>query len=67
MNGYLLPLTCPHCGGVLDHVNAVTRAGTEAVAVAKCSTCSREFTVSVQLRPLALPPAQIRADRRALA
>lgn len=55
MNGYLIPLVCMDCGGELDHANGVTRAGTEAIAVAKCSACSREFTVSVQLRPLQVP------------
>lgn len=55
MIGYLLPIDCPDCGGELDHANGVTRAGTEAIAVAKCSACSREYTVSVQLRPLQVP------------
>lgn len=64
MNGYLLPITCPADGAVLDHVNAVNRQGSEAVAVVKCSRCSREWIVSVQLRAHALPPGMLERDRR---
>lgn len=64
MNGYLLEVSCAHCGNELDHVNAVSRAGTESVAVAKCSACSREWIVSVHLRPMVLPSGVVRADRR---
>ena len=54
MNGYLLPLRCPQCGGPLAHVVASkVNAGSDCSAVAGCAACNREFAVFVQLREMA--------------
>lgn len=54
MNGYLLPLSCPECAGLLEHVNAgKVNAGSECCAVARCVPCRREYGVFVQVRLMA--------------
>lgn len=56
MNHYELHLTCPNCGGEVEHVNGVRRGagdvGTEIVNVVKCATavCARSWSLHVQLR-----------------
>lgn len=59
MNGYLLPVACPRCGGLLEHVNAsaVDNGATDRSAVAGCAGCRREFAVFVQLREMERRPA----------
>lgn len=65
MNGYLLPLTCPRCGGELDAVvSSRVNAATACSAVSKCSECSREWQVLVALRPVAMPSPLRRKVRR---
>lgn len=65
MRSYLLPLTCPRCGCELDHVTrSQPSTGTESCAVAKCSACSREFGVFVQLRLLRAVTEEVREDKR---
>ena len=57
MNGYLLPVTCPRCGGELDAVTSskVDQVRTACSAICKCSECSYEWQVSVTLRPVPKP------------
>lgn len=54
MHGYLVPLRCPRCGGMLAHVVAskVRGVGSDCSAVAGCEDCRREFAVFVQLREM---------------
>ena len=56
MNGYLLPVECPRCGGELDAVlSSKVNARTACSAISKCSECSYEWQVSVTLRPVPKP------------
>lgn len=65
MNGYLLPVACPRCGGELDAVlSSKVNATTACSAVSKCSECSREWQVLVALRPVSMPAPLRRAVRR---
>lgn len=49
MRGYVIELTCPRCGGELQHVNEAVHAS-RAVGVALCTNCNVEWAVEVNLR-----------------
>lgn len=55
MTGYQLHVTCPRCGGLLDHLHDRVHDRTEAVAVAQCAACRRTWTLAVQLREVVEP------------
>lgn len=55
MTGYRFALDCAQCAGPLAHVAGAAGTGTQAVAVARCEACGREYTVTVHLRVLRLP------------
>lgn len=64
MIGYLLPVGCPRCGGELDAVcSSKVNATTACSAISKCSECSREWQVSVILRPVPRPTKQQKHER----
>lgn len=63
MNGYLLPLSCPLCGGAMEHVNAGA-GGTSAAAVAACPACRRQFEIVVTIRPHGQDPLAEQQKRR---
>lgn len=52
MKGYTFDLGCPFCGEACEHLTGTVRAGTEAVAVARCTGCGRQWSVQVLLRPI---------------
>ena len=51
MNGYLIPLTCPVCGGDVVPVadGRPNAAGTTTTAVCRCVECRRGWVVHVNL------------------
>ena len=53
MKGYVVPLTCPHCGADCEPVarsEPKRKLVTEVSAVARCTGCRRSWAVLVQLR-----------------
>lgn len=52
-----LPITCHRCGCELNLVQSIARAGTEAVAIARCSdpACDRTWAISMQMRGVPNP------------
>lgn len=50
--GYWFTLTCPVCGGPVDHVaDGRPIAGTEASAVCRCTSCRHHWHLLVTARP----------------
>ncbi len=55
MTGYRFDASCPRCGSDLEHVNGVTRAGTESIAVTNCTGCRAGWSIATYMRPLRTP------------
>jgi len=66
VNAYTLPINCLHYGGALRHVNEAAPTGTQAVAVAKCGHCDREWLIAVQMRALTSVESRRRERHRSL-
>lgn len=65
MIGYVVPVTCPACGGaVAPLAQGVPVAGTEVSAMAACTGCHREWHVQVHLRPAPATPVTQRNTER---
>lgn len=69
MTVFGLPVSCPQCGGTMELVNASVQGpheglGTSGVAVLGCECCGRQWTVSMQLRPHAVPYEERKKELR---
>lgn len=65
VNGYLVPFTCPNCGGNVTHVaDGRPVAGTEAAAVCQCTVCQRRWHLLVTARPAITPDSVTRRTYR---
>lgn len=54
VNGYLVPVSCAHCGAEVEHVaSSALRSEpvTEARSVVRCTSCRRQWVVVVHMRP----------------
>lgn len=61
MGGYLLPVSCPSCGGTVEHVTSGRPvARTECSALGRCVACGRGWQVIVHLRPCIDPASEKR-------
>lgn len=51
---YSFTVTCPRCGGTVDHVTSgrSTEGGTRANAVCKCVECKWSWLLTVTMRTL---------------
>lgn len=47
----MLPISCPGCGGEVEHVTSTT-CGTEATGVVECPACQTQWYVAAQMRRL---------------
>ena len=63
--GYFFTVTCPQCGGPVDHVaDGRPIAGTEASAVCRCARCDRHWHVLTTVRPVIQPESVARRNKR---
>lgn len=46
---YRIPLTCPSCGQVLDHVTVGRPTLNRSSAICRCEPCRRSFRIEVRL------------------
>lgn len=49
MTGYTLNLTCPRCGGPLDHQAGGTTDGWQTRAVVRCAPCGDQLVIEVRI------------------
>lgn len=52
MNGVLAVVTCPTCGGALEHVNTSRPLARSMTMILLCDDCGAEEGLHVQLVPL---------------
>lgn len=65
ISGYWFAVTCPVCGGPVDHVaDGRPIAGTEASAVCRCARCDRHWHFLTTARPAIAPESVARRNKR---
>lgn len=65
VTGYWFTLTCPVCGGPVDHVaDGRPIAGTEASAVCRYTSCRHHWHLLVTARPAIAPESVARRNKR---
>ena len=52
---YSFRVTCPECGGPVEHVTSGTSTGRDTRAVIACTTCRRVELVTVTLATISAP------------
>ena len=50
MTAFRLPISCPTCASDVSLVNS-TSTGLLSIAIVECSSCEREFEITVRLTP----------------
>lgn len=50
LDALAFPITCCHCGAMVNLFQSVVRAGTEAMGIVRCENCRREYAVTVHMR-----------------
>lgn len=60
MSTFAIDITCPTCGGGVNHVNHASN-GLLAITVAECSDCGRAYEVTARIRPFPKPESERRA------
>lgn len=63
---YRIPLTCPACGQVLDHVTNGRPTLNRAAAICRCAPCRRSYRLEVHLIDL-ITETQTFTQRRQVA
>lgn len=65
MTPFTLPVSCVHCAGRLDLVNATTQ-GLLSIAVVECEPCDRQFELTIRIQPHQDPERHRATNRRSM-
>lgn len=49
MTGYTFAVTCPKCGGAVDHVNGAHPGPNLAHAVVRCPACAMSYHLHLEM------------------
>ena len=64
MSLYWLPVSCVHCAGPVDLINAATQ-GLLSIAVVECEPCNRQFELTIRIQPHRTPERETERERKA--